>query len=69
MHKNRARKTDGLPCQAFDTCPKRDVFAFNLLRVLLSPGMNAWIKMAAIGTPTIRIKVRNAKWCQEFLQL
>ena len=62
MHKNRARKTNGLPCQAFDPCPERDMFAFDLLRPLLSHGMCAWIKMATISPPTIRIKVRDAKW-------
>jgi len=61
MHKNRARKTDGLPGQAFDTRPEGHVFTFDLLRMLLSHCMCAWIEMTAIGPPTIRIKVRNAK--------
>ena len=62
MHQNRARKTDALPCQAFDTRPEGDVFAFDLLRMLFPNCMRAWLKMAAIGPPAICIKVRDAQW-------
>src|SRR6266581_5884105 len=58
---NRAGKTDSLSCQAFDTRPEGEVFAFNLLRLLFPNSMCAWIEMAAISPPAIRIKVRNAK--------
>ncbi len=61
MHNNRAGKTDSLSCQAFDTRPEGEVFAFDLLRLLFPNGMCAWIEMAAISPPAIRIKVRNAK--------
>ena len=61
MYNNRAGKTDSLPCQAFDTRPEREVSAFDLLRMLFSHGMRAWLEMAAIGPPAIRIKVRDAK--------
>ena len=45
MHKNRARKTDGLPGQAFDTSPEGHVFAFDLLRMLFPHCMYAWIEI------------------------
>ena len=61
MYNNRAGKTDSLPCQAFDTRPEGDVLAFDLLRLLFPNGMRAWIEMAAISPPAIRIKVRHAK--------
>ena len=63
MHHNRARKTDSLPCQAFDARSEGDVFAFDLLRILFPNCMCTWIKMAAIGSPAICIKARDAKWC------
>lgn len=62
MHQNRARQTDGLPCQPFDTPPEGDVFAFDLLRRLFPNCMRAWIKMAVIRPSAIRIKVHDAKW-------
>jgi hypothetical protein len=46
-----------------------DVCAFDLLRLLFPNGMCAWIAMAAIGPPTIRIPVHDAKRRYEFLQL
>ena len=61
MHKNRARKTNGLPCQAFETCPECEVFAFDLLRLLFPHRVRAWIKMATISPPPIRIKAGDAK--------
>jgi hypothetical protein len=61
MHQNRARKTNGFPSQAFDTCPECKVFAFDLLRLLFPYRVRAWIKMATIGPPAICIKVPDAK--------
>ena len=55
-------------CYAFDTCPRCEVFACDLLRMLLSHDMCTWIKMAAIGPPSIRIKVRDTKWCSACFQ-
>ena len=62
IHNNRAGKTDSLSCQAFDTRPEGEVFAFDLLRLLFPNSMCAWIEMAAIGSPPVCIKVRDAKW-------
>ena len=69
MHNNRARKTNGLPCQAFDTCPEGKMFAFDLLRLLFPYCVHAWIKMATIGPPAIGIKVYDPKRRSEFFQL
>ena len=62
MHQSRARKTDGLPGQTFDTCPEGHVLAFDLLCMLFPHGMCARIEMTAIGPPAIRVKVCDTKW-------
>src|SRR6516165_10293242 len=61
MHKNRAGKTESLSCQAFETRPAGEVLAFDLLRLLLPHGRCAWIEMAAISPPALRIQGRHAQ--------
>ena len=65
MHKNRARKTNGLPCQAFDTCPECEVFAFDLLRLLFPHRVRAWIKIRVSKTAILGPNSLTGFWIQE----
>jgi hypothetical protein len=44
------------------------MFTFDLLRMLFPHCVRAGIKMATIGPPTIRIKVRDTKRRSDFFQ-
>jgi len=64
MHLGGFRKTDGLPYQAFDPCTQRRVFAFDLLRILFPNRVLVMIDMTIVGTPSVGVKARDAKWLQ-----
>jgi hypothetical protein len=45
------------------------VFAFDLLHRVFANGMVVWVKMAALGTPAIHVKARDAQWLEYRFQL
>src|SRR5262245_58666761 len=47
--------------------PEIDVLALDFLRVLLAYVMLFWIDMPLVGSPAVRVKLRDAKWLQELL--
>src|SRR5215813_14214790 len=49
--------------------PEIDVLALDFLRVLLAYVMLLWVDMPLVGTPAVRVKLRDAKGLQELLQL
>ena len=55
--------------ESFDPGPEMDVFALDLLRVLLAHLMLLGIEMPLISPPTIGVKLRDAKRCQQLLEV
>ena len=45
------------------------MLALDLLRVLLAYVMLLWVDMPLVGSPSVRVKFRDAKGLQELLQL
>ena len=48
--------------------PEIDVLALDFLRVLLAHVMLLWVDMPLVGSPAVRVKLRDAKGLQQLLQ-
>src|SRR5262245_28335952 len=55
--------------QPLDPGPQSDVFALNLLRVLLPHLMLLSIEMPLVGPPAVRVELCDTKGCQQLLEL
>src|SRR5215831_14561599 len=55
--------------EALDPGPQIDMFALNFLCVLLAYLMLLSIEMPLVGSPAVGVKLRDAKRCQQLLEL
>ena len=55
--------------EPFDPGPQMDMFARDFLRVLLAHLMLLGSKMPRVGPPAVGVKLRDAKRCQQLLEL
>ena len=55
--------------EPLDPGPQIDVVALDFLRVLLAHLMLLGIEMPLVGPPAIGVKLRDAKRCQQLLEL
>jgi hypothetical protein len=55
--------------QPLDPGPQIDMFALDLLRVLLAHLMLLGIEMPLVGPPAVRVELCDAKGCQQLLEL
>ena len=69
VHLFRLRKAKGTTHEPLDPGPEIDVLALDFLRVLLAYVMLLWVDMPLVGSPSIRVKLCDAEWLQELLQL
>ena len=67
VHLFRLRKTNRAAHQPLNPGPEIDVLALDFLRVLLAYVMLLWVDMPLVGSPSVRVKLRNAKGLQELL--
>ncbi len=65
VHLRRFREADGLANQAFDACPKRQVFALDFLRGAFAGGVRFRVKMTRVRPLLIGIVVGEAQGFQE----
>jgi hypothetical protein len=65
MHLRRFREADGLANQAFDAGSKRQMFAFDFLRVAFADGVLFRVEMTCVRPPLIGIVMGQAKGFQE----
>ena len=61
MHGLRLGEAQRAADQPLDPGPQIDVFAFDLLRVLLAHLMLLSIEMPLVGSPAVSVKLRDAK--------
>ena len=64
MHTFRLGETQRPTDESLDPGPQIDVFALDFLRVLLAHLMLLSIQMPLVGSPTVRVKLRDAKRLQ-----
>jgi hypothetical protein len=69
VHVLRLGEAQRAAYEALDPGPEIDVFALNFLGVLLAYLMLLGSEMPLVGPPTICIKLRDAKRCQQLLEL
>ena len=55
--------------ESFDPGPEIDVFALDLLRVLLAYLMMLSCEMSLVSPPPVGVKLHDAKRCQQLLEL
>src|SRR5262249_21089555 len=65
----RLGKANGATHEPLNPGPEIDVLALDFLRVLLAHVVLLGIYMPLVGSPSVRVKFRDAKWLQELLQL
>ena len=69
MHGLRLGETNRATHESLDPRPQIDVFALDFLRVLLPHLMLLSIEMPLVGPPAVGVKLRDAKGCQQLLEL
>jgi len=69
MQLDRFGKADRLAGQTLDTGPQRQMFALDLLRVLLAHVVLGLVKVTRVGAPIIGVIARDAKGREQHLQL
>src|SRR5215471_1074048 len=69
VHLFRLGKANGATHEPLHPGPEIDVLALDFLRVLLAYVMLLWVDMPLVGSPSIRVKLCDAEWLQELLQL
>ena len=69
MHEHRVGEPNCFAGSALDSCPQREMFAFNLLGVGFANGMRRRGQVSFIDASSIRVEVLQAKGLQELLQL
>ena len=69
VHAFRLGKAQRATNQPLDPDPEIDVLALDFLRVLLAHLMLLGIDVPLVGSPAVRVKLCDAKWLQELLQL
>src|SRR5215468_7499367 len=69
VHLFRLRKAKGATHEPLNPGPQIDVLALDFLRILLAYVMPLWVDMPLVGSPSIRVKLGDAEWLQELLQL
>src|SRR5262245_64611045 len=69
VHALRLGEAQRAAYEALNPGPEIDVFALDLLRVLLAHLMLLSIEMPLVSPPTICVKLRDAKRCQQLWEL
>jgi hypothetical protein len=69
VHAFRLGKANGATHEPLNPGPEIDVLALDFLRVLLSHVVLLGIDMPLVGSPSVRVKLCDAKGLQELLQL
>jgi hypothetical protein len=67
VHLFRLGKAQRATHEPLNPGPEIDVLALDFLRVLLAYVMLFWIDMPLVGSPAVRVKLRDAKGLQELL--
>ena len=69
VHALRLGEAQRAADEPLDPGPQIDVFALDFLRVLLAHLMLLGIEMPLVGPPAVGVKLRDAKRCQQLLEL
>jgi hypothetical protein len=69
VHLFRLGKAKGATHESLNPGPEIDVLALDFLRILLAHVVLLGIDMPLVGSPSVRVKLRDAKGLQELLQL
>jgi hypothetical protein len=69
VHLFRLGKAKGATHESLNPGPEIDVLALDFLRSLLAHVVLLGIDMPLVGSPAVRVKLRDAKGLQELLQL
>ena len=69
VHALRLGEAQRAADEPLDPGPQIDVFALDFLRVLLAHLMLLGIEMPLVGSPAVGVKLRDAKRCQQLLEL
>ena len=69
MHTLRLGEAQRAADKSLDPGPQIDMFALDFLRVLLAYLMLLSSQMPRVGPPAVGVKLRDAKWCQQRLEL
>ena len=69
VHRRRFGKANRAAHEPLDPCPQIDVFAFDLLGILLAHLVLLWVDIPLLRPPPIRVKLRDTKRLQQRLQL
>jgi len=67
VHLFRLRKAKGATHEPLNPGPEIDVLALDFLRIFLAYLMCLGIDMPLVGSPAVRVKLRDAKGLQELL--
>ena len=67
MHLFRLRKAQSTTHEPLDPGPEIDVLALDFLRIFLAHVVFLGIDMPLVGSPAVRVKLRDAKGLQELL--
>jgi hypothetical protein len=67
VHLFRLGKAKGATHEPLNPGPEIDVLALDFLRVLLAHVVLLWVDMPLVGSPAVRVKLRDAKGLQELL--
>ena len=65
MHEYRLGETDCFSRQAFDPCPQRQMFTFDLLRVDFTHGVGSGGQVSLIDSSCIGVKMDQPKRLEE----
>ena len=69
VHRRRFGKAHRAAHEPLNPCPQIEVFAFDLLGILLAHLVLLWVDIPLIRPPPIRIKAADPKGLQQRLQL